>query len=105
MKKQVLCQKCGGPRGESVHESLCQKCTKSLPHCYSCGIICGAEGWGYRVEKEAIPCILKKNGKKIILCGGCNQERFKKEKGYLILDKNEKILSEEIEVIKMKLNQ
>ena len=103
MEKQERCQKCGQPRGESKHESLCQKCIKSLPHCYNCTIICGAKEWGYHEEKEAIPCILKKNNKKIVLCGSCNSKRFRKK--YLTSVKNEKILAEEIEILRMGPNQ
>lgn len=97
MEKQKWCQKCGGPRGESVHESLCQKCIESLPHCGICGIICGAEEWGYDAEKKAIPYIF--NGKKIFLCGGCSETKHKNE--YFILEKNRKIIKIPVkEVIK-----
>ena len=78
MEGQKQCQKCGGPRGKSAHESLCQKCTKSLPHCYSCGIICGAEEWSYRVEREAIPCILKKTVKRLFYAGAVTEKGSRK---------------------------
>jgi len=103
MEKQELCQKCGEPHGKSAHESLCQKCIKSLPQCYSCGIVCGAEEWGYDVEKEAILCILKKNGKNINLCGSCIRVIF--IRGYLESDIHGKILADEIEIPSMKPSQ
>ena len=104
MREQLVCKKCGGPLGKSVHESLCQKCIKSLslPQCYGCGIICGAEKWGYDAEKEAIPCILKKSGEKIFLCGSCAEKISNNES--LIQDRR-KIPAEEIEIINGELSQ
>ena len=94
MKKQEWCQKCGKLRGNSKHESLCQKCVKSLPQCYICTIICGAKKWGYHDEEETIHCILKKSGEKIILCGSCNEKRL--ENQVFIAEKVGKIPAEDI---------
>lgn len=104
MEKQLFCKKCGGPRSKkSTHESLCQKCINSLPQCYNCGIICGAKDWGYEGEKEAIPCILKKNGKEIFFCGSCKEKIVKT--GELGPDIHGKILLEDIEIPSQVSNQ
>lgn len=94
MKRQQWCQKCGKLRGKSKHESLCQKCVKSLSQCFICTMICGAKEWGYYEEEEAISCILKKSGQKIILCGSCNEKRL--ENKVFIAEKIGKIAAEDI---------
>ncbi len=95
------CQRCDKPLAKSWHKKLCLKCLKALPQCWSCGIICGSADWDFLVEKEAKVFIVKKTGKEIVLCGGC-QVQLETGNGYLrpkrkgISDEEKKVRREEL---------
>ena len=72
-EEEGLYQECEKSHGRS------RKYLKSLPQCWSCGIVCGAD---FLVEKEADVFVFKETGKEIILCGGC-RENLETKNGHL----------------------